>query len=487
MASNSNKVKPIFFKNKDILIGYVRPELMLSAWEVCEAAGKVIGRHNVEGAQLIKGIWRVYTRTIQARVSLLTKGMSLRNKFAMLMDDLPVILNRNERPKCDKITIKDVPLDVDSDCIKKLLESVKGVKVASEIMFGYCRIPEGGWSDYKSGDRYCYVEQPVPNIPRTVNIVNIQCRLFHKSQHVVAEKTCLVCKRTGHKEGTETCPAYQAEVAEFVVPFRAKFKNNIFSNFYPCVLRWAEENYKSSEHLYQYQQAMAAQKPELAIRIRNAPTPKDAYVLSRSIGENDAWDKIKEEKMRNIIKLKSEQCPEFYDALLASEHNLLVEATMDKYWAAGLPHHLLPTTNPHYYPGMNTLGKILMEQREEMYGNLSQGNPAAPKTSTPAKQEIENDASHEYIVDIEDEVNNVREQLKFNASKNTEQAQKPRPARNMSQRQISSYYQQQVTPKRSHESDDSSLLSPSQVQQQKQLKTSDDQNNSCKISPVIIV
>lgn len=62
MASNSNKVKPIFFKNKDILIGYVRPELMLSAWEVCEAAGKVIERHNVEGAQLIKGIWRVYTR-----------------------------------------------------------------------------------------------------------------------------------------------------------------------------------------------------------------------------------------------------------------------------------------------------------------------------------------------------------------------------------------------------------------------------------------
>ena len=57
-------------------------------------------------------------------------------------------------------------------------------------------------------------------------------------------------------------------------------------------------------------------------------------------------------------------CTEFKECLIDSDNKVLIEATTDDCWASGLNVNITKCTNINFIPGQNTLGKILMAERE---------------------------------------------------------------------------------------------------------------------------
>lgn len=120
---NENRISPIFFKHRDVVPRYVRVELILTTFEVCTAACNVIDEEMIDGAQCINGIWRIYTKSKNARAELLTHGINLRGKSISLLDENP-LGNRNRQGEqlTEKITTGKLPLDVDNDKILNLIK-----------------------------------------------------------------------------------------------------------------------------------------------------------------------------------------------------------------------------------------------------------------------------------------------------------------------------------------------------------------------------
>ena len=84
--------------------------------------------------------------------------------------------------------------------------------------------------------------------------------------------------------------------------------------------------------------------------------------------------------MSELVKKKLETNQEFHDALMETKNKVLAEATGDLFFASGLSLELTMTTRPTNYPGLNHLGKILMELRslclltEELVSEDLEGN-----------------------------------------------------------------------------------------------------------------
>ena len=100
--ATADRIQPVYFRNKEIIPGYVRKELLLTSWEVCESVANSIGPDNVEGAMVIRGIWRIYTASADARVKLLTTGLTLRHKSVTLLDEISTSKNMKDKPETEK-------------------------------------------------------------------------------------------------------------------------------------------------------------------------------------------------------------------------------------------------------------------------------------------------------------------------------------------------------------------------------------------------
>ena len=76
--------------------------------------------------------------------------------------------------------------------------------------------------------------------------------------------------------------------------------------------------------------------------------------------------------MRNVLQVKLQCCSLYGDALHRSGNNILVEARKYAYWGANLSPYLVKSTKPALFSGMNFLGKLHMEIRNQM---LTRDNP----------------------------------------------------------------------------------------------------------------
>ena len=81
-SSGGNPPKPLFLKEKDL--PYEVP-----VHELCTRCELVGGKDSVEGAQVIKGLWRIFVKTEDARVLLLMEGISMRGHAVTLSDTDP--------------------------------------------------------------------------------------------------------------------------------------------------------------------------------------------------------------------------------------------------------------------------------------------------------------------------------------------------------------------------------------------------------------
>lgn len=103
-----------------------------------------------------------------------------------------------------------------------------------------------------------------------------------------------------------------------------------------------------------------------------------------------AWDSKKIDVMRTIVEEKFMQNPNLCEKLVATGQELLIEATLDSFWATKAKLNSKSIKNGTWQ-GANFMGKILMEICDEMLREL--GLPTkltpdeisnAPETTTTA-------------------------------------------------------------------------------------------------------
>ena len=372
MSSDSvNTIDPVFCKHIDIPNHIVNPPKPI---ELCKAAAAVVGPRLIDGAQQIRGLWKIYPFTVPAKVDLVANGITMRGRHIEIKEtnpfktyQAPTSTRRaqNKSHMSERITIKDVCLSVDNN---DLVDSMKAIRpdlvFTSEMKYSKER-SDGSITDYRNGDRYIFVKQPItPPLPRNMILGNSKCRIFHESQ----ETLCRACKTEGHNFRDESCPAYDPNPN--VLAFRSY--ESIYSNMHECPeceIIYNHRTYSCTEKLFLSEKATDLGYPDIAEEIRTAKHGGAAKAISKKIpkDESDQWDLDKGHTVMEIaIDAKIRSCSHFREALIESGDKILAEATYHPLFASGLPPDVTAYTKPSHFPGKNILGAILMEQREKL-------------------------------------------------------------------------------------------------------------------------
>ena len=132
-----------------------------------------------------------------------------------------------------------------------------------------------------------------------------------------------------------------------------------FTNFYSCNVFIDGKVWPTTEHYFQAQKFVGTPYLE---KIRNLPSPRDAFQLSRdplvSRWRRGDWETIKDDVMLKTLRVKfSDSCSiHLRDKLRSTAEKQLVEHTSnDSYWGDG-----------GNGTGQNKLGKLLMKVRNEL-------------------------------------------------------------------------------------------------------------------------
>ena len=133
----------------------------------------------------------------------------------------------------------------------------------------------------------------------------------------------------------------------------------VFSNLFRCEVEFESRLYPTAEHAYQ---AGKAAKPAVREWILKAPTPALAAMAAHGLYAWDIvpnWASIKVDRMRAVLRAKFTQNESLQEILLGTGARRLVEAgttnnAVNRFWGE---------VNGK---GENTLGKLLMELREEL-------------------------------------------------------------------------------------------------------------------------
>lgn len=388
-------IAPVFVKNNDLQSQNV------SDFEMCTEVAKQVGGSNLRGCQRIKGLWRIYLKSDDSRVRLITEKLTLRNQAVPVYSDNPFRARlTSPDDKVTKITVKDIPLSKGNSSLESYLES-QGVKLKGPIQYGQARDPvTKTLSDWENGDRLVYAEELQSPLPRFVKIGTTSARIFHFGQpptpklctkcfskehtrgQCKEQQACRRCRKPGHEPGDTRCEASTAAPLENVTAFSGK--KDELSNFYPCELDVFGKQFKSAEQAYQYSKAVHQGQLDIAKEILNCKDAYEAKAQARSLQYNKEWQEVKVQKMKEILSNKASQVPEFTNKLLDTKDDIIVESTTDRFWGSGLDKMDTVYTKRRFWPGRNNLGSILEEIRQELVVNEQ---VVKPKHSSNRRQQ----------------------------------------------------------------------------------------------------
>ncbi len=145
-------------------------------------------------------------------------------------------------------------------------------------------------------------------------------------------------------------------------------ENGCFSNWYRRKFVIDDFEYL---HVEQYMMAQKARLFHDAARytaILRATNPWECKDLGKLVAPFDPmiWDLARYEIVKAGNRAKYEQNPDLKSKLLSTGKAILAEASpKDRIWGIGLDADSAANTDPADWPGLNLLGKILMELREE--------------------------------------------------------------------------------------------------------------------------
>ncbi len=359
------KVEPLFFRNSSVIGEATEVEdNKLRHIDVVECISKVVQREQIDTVQIVRGLWKIYMKTTEARVSLYNRGIDVRGIHISLYDLNPY-RTRSEDPAevIERITFKDLSPSVDDSMILDWAEKLP-YELRSKVQYSRVRNRLNKMTEVKTGDRFILVKGPIiPVLPTRIKIGQFTARCFHDSQF----KVCRVCGDSGHKWKDPECPAYDPD------QMHALFKGyeHPMSNFFRVDegIQWKNKMFDSTEHAFQWERAMYFGEPDLAEEIRLAIHAGAAKAIADRFlppdGEDEVWDSIAPEIMKDINRIKMETSEIARNTILETGEALIAEATGDTVWACGLPKEIAQDTVPRFFKGKNKLGKILMELRAE--------------------------------------------------------------------------------------------------------------------------
>lgn len=146
----------------------------------------------------------------------------------------------------------------------------------------------------------------------------------------------------------------QAKILGFFGEYR------FLSNFHPSVVILDGQRYPTVEHAYQAAKTLDA---EQRAHILQAPTPKEARQMGRSVTMRPDWEQVKVSVMEGLVGQKFGTNLYLRNKLLATGDAYLEETLYwhDNFWGnctCGQP--------ACRAPGANNLGKILMRVRDRV-------------------------------------------------------------------------------------------------------------------------
>ena len=375
MNSFSN-VLSLFIKNSDI------EDASMTAFQMCTYVTRVIGASKLDGIQKINGLWRVYIKDHATRLQLYLKNSILiLGRQVHLHDQNPHtrtfdIDSSGERVNSanDKLTIKNVPLSVSNEEIRKMLEENK-LTLVSPIRYACIRDNEGQLTSYKNGDRFVYVKHVDKAIPPKQTVCSFPCIVVHHGKML----PCNACGERGHRMGDESCPAL---ATADTVTFKS-FQHPLSVDF-PCELTYVGEVFKSVQHAFLWRMALSFQKDDLAARIKNSKHAGAARLLSKEITNDERrlnWEKDNTSIMEELLMLKVQLCEPFKRCLLENQDKLLADASPDLFWGTGMSAFATKKTAANFWPGQNILGVMLTELTQKLINESSHDESDEPEVN----------------------------------------------------------------------------------------------------------
>ena len=137
------------------------------------------------------------------------------------------------------------------------------------------------------------------------------------------------------------------------------------SNFYQIEIKFNGKFFKSSEQAYQYEKASVCRDAMRMERIYRAHTPKDAKDIGYEVKTTPLWDKLKDDRMREILDAKFSQNADIRGKLMETYGLYLIEGSTDGYWGAGKRLYSKELLEGRWN-GQNRLGEMLVELRTDL-------------------------------------------------------------------------------------------------------------------------
>ena len=381
-GTESRGILPVFIKHTDL---GVENNQQLKEYVICKELCKVIDRDELEGVQRVRGLWRLYLTTAEARLKLLTAGFVFNGIAVSLYDQNPFrLIETSSDPlqKMTKVTISNLPLSICNEEIEVMLKSMD-CEMQTKVGYDFVRDDENNLTTIKNGNRSVLVAseyiQDHP-LPRNAYCGNWRCSIFyfnqpkpvvkcfncgrtgHTQNRCRLERVCKACGNTGHFEGTVQCNLYKRNNAHVFGG-----ESDILSNLHPCPVTWQELNFASAEHAYTYAKAIDNNRKDIAVNMTRSRDPQEAKRESRKIVTTNGWKEKRTEIMKEVVEAKLKGNEDVGKELLSTGERVLAEAvTGQDNWGTGLSKRVSQNTDPEMWPGKNTLGRIYMDMREKL-------------------------------------------------------------------------------------------------------------------------
>ena len=153
------------------------------------------------------------------------------------------------------------------------------------------------------------------------------------------------------------------QVTDNIIAYHSE--HSPFSNLYPCIIHIASREFTSLEQLFQFKRAKRHNRSDLAEKIYLSRDAYEIRQLGAEAGKSEEWRKLEQDVMYAAMLRKFKQNPELMQKLLDTGDMILVEATPDKTWGAGVS-LTSKALKKGEFPGENRQGKLLMKARDKL-------------------------------------------------------------------------------------------------------------------------
>ena len=142
-------------------------------------------------------------------------------------------------------------------------------------------------------------------------------------------------------------------------------EESIYSSFHNTPVTYKGVPYKTLEHGYQATHALECNDLEAYNDILEAPTPALAKSIGGRIPFSEHWEKVKGPHMEALQYAKFSQHLHLADKLCKTEGKMLIEASNDRYWGAGVT-IMNQALDRQRFGGRNELGKRIGNTRTKI-------------------------------------------------------------------------------------------------------------------------